>query len=192
MIDDQEKMTCRLALFAALLVAAGLLAAPPVHAQQKVGYVDSDEILRRTPEYATVEQQVGRLAEQWESELRQEERALEELRVEYQARELLYTDEERRAKEEEIARAEEDIERLEQEYFGPEGKLYTEEERLLRPVQERVLTAIEEVARAEGYDYVLDQSGALVFLFAREQYDLTADVLEELGIDVGQQSRSGE
>lgn len=185
-------MLRRAGLVAAAVLAASLAAAPAAEAQQQVGYVDSAEILRRTPAYAAVEQQVNRLAQEWEAEIRQAEQALGELRAEYQARELLYTDEERQAKEEEIAQAAAEAERLQETYFGPEGRLYTEEERLLRPVQERILAAIEEVAEAEGYDYVLDQSGAVVLLFAREQYDLTAEVLEELGIDVGREGGRGE
>jgi outer membrane protein len=55
----------------------------------------------------------------------------------------------------------------------------------MRPVQERVLAAIEEVAEAEDYDYVFDKSGDFLFLFARPQLDISDLVLEELGIETG-------
>lgn len=102
---------------------------------------------------------------------------------EYQARELLYTSEERKNKREEIVRAEEEVERLRMQYFGPEGELFTEQDKLIRPLQERILAAVEEVATSEGYDYVFDRTGDFLFLFAREQHDLSDKVLQELGID---------
>lgn len=155
-----------------------------VHAQQKIGYIDSQYILEQTPEYATVEQQMDRLVAQWEEEIRAEQAAVDELVQEFQARELLYTDEERREKREAIAQARQAVEALRTKYFGPEGQLYTRQQQLMRPIQERVLTAVEEVAQAEGYDYVLDKSGELLLMFAREEYDLNEAVLRELGIDV--------
>ena len=51
------------------------------------------------------------------------------------------------------------------------------------PIQERILEAVEEVATTGGYDYVLDKSGSTLFLFFRDQYDLSIQVLEEMGID---------
>lgn len=168
----------------ALLIAVASLAAVPAQAQQRLGYVDSEYILSQTPEFATVEQQVDRLAQDWQREIEQRQQEVDELFQEYQARELLYTNEERQRKREEIVQAEDEVERLRMRYFGPEGELFAEQERLMRPVQERILAAIEEVATEEGYDYVFDKSGEYLFLFAREQYDLSDRVLEELGIDV--------
>ena len=49
--------------------------------------------------------------------------------------------------------------------------------------QERILEAVEETATSGGYDYVLDKSSSTIFLFYRDQYDLSIDVLEEMGID---------
>ncbi|MFW5973470.1 MAG: OmpH family outer membrane protein, partial [Bacteroidota bacterium] len=54
---------------------------------------------------------------------------------------------------------------------------------LMRPIQERILVAIEEVATREGYDYVFDRKGDFLFMYARDQHDLSDDVLAELGID---------
>lgn len=166
-----------------LLVAA--LALPGVaRAQQQIAYVDSEYILSRLPEYATVQEQVDRMAAEWEAELRERQTAIDELFQAYQARELLYTNEERQRKQEEIIQAEDELERLRMQYFGPEGQLFSEQDRLLRPIQERILVAVEEVATADGYDYVFDKTSDYLFLFAREQYNLSDRVLEELGIDI--------
>jgi outer membrane protein len=171
-------------LLVSTVAAALCLLAADVHAQQSIGYVDSEYILSETPEYATVQQQLDRAAEEWRQELEERRTEVDEMFREYQARELLYTNEERQREREAIVRAEEEAEQLRMQYFGPDGELFQEQERLMRPIQERVLAAIEEVAAREGYDYVFDKGGDFLFMYAREQYDLSDDVLQELGIDI--------
>ncbi|MEQ9103717.1 MAG: OmpH family outer membrane protein [Rhodothermales bacterium] len=172
----------RVTLFSLLLlVTVGVIDA---RAQQTIGYIDSDYILERTPEFATVQQQLDRLASEWQKELDDMRRDLDNRFREYQDRELLYTNEERQRRRQEIVRAEDELERLRVKYFGPEGDIFLQQEQLMRPLQERILAAIEEVATAEGYDYVFDTAGEFLFMFRREQYNLSDLVLRELGIDV--------
>jgi outer membrane protein len=165
-----------------------VFAVSPVYAQQKLGYVDSEYILGQLPEYATVQQQIDRTAQEWQQEIEEQRDEVDELFREYQARELLYTNDERQRQRDEIIQAEEEIERLRMQYFGPEGRLFQEQERLVRPVQESVLEAIEAVATRDGYDYVFDKGGDYIFMYTRDQFDLSDDVLEELGIDTDSQN----
>ena len=158
--------------------------ATAVLAQQKIAYVDSDLIYDNYPEFSTAQQSLDRVAEQWEQDLAERQDRLDEMFQEYQARELLYTAESRQQKQNEIIAAEEELERLRRQYFGPEGQLFEQQEQILRPIQEKVLIAIEEVAEAEGYDYVFDRGGDFVFLYTNEKLDITDLVLEELGIDI--------
>ncbi len=179
----------RLILPTLLLLALSLLIVDPARAQQKIGYIDSEYLLTRIPEYATVQQEIDRLAAGWERELGQMKQEVEDQFREYQARELLYTSEERNRRREEILAAEDEVERQRVKYFGPDGDLFLQQEQLMRPIQERILAAIEEVATAGGYDYVFDKAGDYLFLYTRPQFDLSDDVLEELGIDVDQNQR---
>ena len=163
-----------------------LMAATTVQAQQKIGYIDSEYVLGKIPEVATIQQNIDRLAQDWQAEIDEQRRNVDKMFEEYQARELLYTNEERQRKRDDIIRAEEEVERLRMRYFGPEGELFKEQDQQMRPIQEKVLAAIEEVATKDGYDYVFDKSGDFVFMFLRDNYDLSDQVLEEMGIDVEQ------
>lgn len=157
-------------------------------AQSKVGYIDSEFILGRMTEYTQVQQQVDRLAQEWQNEVEERQQEVDALFQEYQSRELLYTNEERQRKREEILQAEDDVERLRMQYFGPEGQLFQQQESLMRPIQEKVLEAVETVAERGGYDYVFDKNGgSFLFLYARDNLNLSEEVLEELGIEVGAQ-----
>lgn len=176
----------------AVLLAVLAIGIPAVaHAQQKIGYVDSEFILGQTPEYATVQQQLDRMAQEWQKEVEERSAEVEEMFREYQARELLYTNEERQKKRESIVQAESEVERLRMQYFGPEGDLFQQQEKLMRPIQEKILAAIEEVATAEDYDYVFDKGGDYLFMFAREDFDLSEEVLIELGIDIDNSTGRG-
>ena len=168
---------------ASLILATLLGSASLTTAQQKVGYVDSEFILQQVPEYATVQQNLDRLASEWQAELNRMQREIDAAFQEYQSRELLYTAEERRAKQEGIIRQEEELEQFRIRHFGPEGELFKRQEQMMRPIQERILEAVEEAATSSGYDYVLDKSSSTIFLFYRDQYDLSIQVLEEMGID---------
>ncbi|MGB0649544.1 MAG: OmpH family outer membrane protein [Rhodothermales bacterium] len=175
-------------LFRISAVALGLvfvtLAAGMAQAQQKIGYIDSDYILNNMPDYATIQQQLDRMAQTWQTELDEAKAELDDKFREYQARELLYTNEERQRRRQEILQEEEDLERLRVKYFGPEGDIFLQQEQLMRPVQERILQAINTVATSEGYDYIFDSAGDFLFMFKRDQYNLSDTVLRELGIDV--------
>jgi outer membrane protein len=136
------------------------------------------------PEFATVQQNLDRLATELERELIEREEEVDAMFQEYQARELLYSQEERQQQREEIVRAEQELERLQDQYFGPEGEFYQQQDEMMRPIQERILASIEEVANEEGYDYIFDRSGDFLFLYAGEEYNLSDRVLEKLGIDI--------
>ncbi|MEO0557462.1 MAG: OmpH family outer membrane protein [Bacteroidota bacterium] len=176
-------------ILAAVLFAISV--AVPVAAQQKIGFVDSDRVLQQLPEYNTVSQDLDRLASQWQQELDALDAEAEALRAEYAARELLYTDAERERKIQEIEDKVTEREALRRRYFSPDGELFREQQNRLRPVQERVLTAIEAVAEDEGYDFVFDRTGDLVFLYTRPRHDLTQLVLDELGVGVGLNRQPG-
>lgn len=157
-------------------------------AQQKIGYVDSQSILQELPEYATVQQKLDQLEKEWRAEIQRQEEKIQQLEEEYRAWELLYTEEERRQKRNAIDKAQKKVEELRQRYFGPEGQLYARQKELMRPIQERILSAAEEVATNEGYDYVFDKGEQVLFLYAREEHNLNEAVLQELGVSTPQQA----
>lgn len=168
-----------------LLPALALALAVPAAAQQKLGYVDSERVLALMPEYRTAQQDVDRLATQWQAEVDALAREAETLEVDYAARELLYTAEERTRSLDEIAARRQATDALRRRYFGPEGELFREQQARLRPVQERLLAAVEAVATDGDYDFIFDRSGEFVFLYTRARNDVTDRVLDELGLTVG-------
>ncbi len=186
-----KKYMKKLSLLLWALALAILLTPAAAWAQQKIAYIDSQYIYGKYPEFATTQQKLNRMAQEWERDIQGRQKDVDDLFQEYQARELLYTQEERQRKRDEIMTAEADVERLRNQYFGPEGDLFKQQEQLLKPIQEKVLAAIEVIALAEGYDYVFDKNGDFLFLYTSEQFDLSNQVLEELGIEIESTGRGG-
>ena len=175
------KFLLALVLFTGINVASAQKA-------QKIGYVDSNLILEKMPEYAQIKQSIDQQAQQWEQELDRLKDEVEQLFREYQARELLYTQEERRTKQERIRTKERELDQVRTRYFGAEGELFKKQEQGMRPLQEKVLNAIDAVAKRESYDFVFDKGGDYIFLFARDTFDISKLVLEELGINTNPQT----
>jgi outer membrane protein len=149
---------------------------------QKIGFIDSDMIIEQMPEYAGIEQRLNLLSESWRDELRDMDREIERLKEEFNAREVLYTDDVREQRRAEIEARKDNRERYLEEKFGPEGEYFQRQRDLLEPVQRQVFDAVNRVADREGYDFVFDRSQDVKFLFAKSEWNITEEVMLELGI----------
>ncbi len=68
--------------------------------------------------------------------------------------------------------------------FGQNGELFKKQNELMKPVQDRIFKAVQDVAKEEGYDYVLDKSGDILLMYANEKYDLTQKIFNKLKVPV--------
>jgi outer membrane protein len=136
-----------------------------------------------------VQQRLEKLEAEWRSEIQSQRETVQALRDEFRASELLFTEAERKKKRAAIQQAQKKVQELRKRYFGPDGRLYARQKKLMRPIQERILTAAEEVATEEGYDYIFDKSEKVLFLYAREQHNLNDEVLEALGVTLNEDNQ---
>lgn len=151
--------------------------------QQKTGYVDTDLIISKIPEYRGIQQELQSLSQKWRSELNEMQLEIDRLREDFTAKEILYTEDIRKQREQEI----QNKVRLREEYmkqkFGPEGDYFQQQKELLEPIQRRVFEAIAVVAEREGYDFVFDRAQDPTLLFAQPEWSLTDEVLLQMGIN---------
>lgn len=155
------------------------------HAQnQKTGFIDSDYILSKMPDYNGVEQRLSTIVQGWTTEIDAMEKEINELKLDLQAKEILYTEQVRKDKQDEIDRKISDKDRFVQSKYGPDGEYYKTQETLLEPIQQKIMLAVRTVAERGNYDFVFDRSGDFLFLYTKPQWNLSNDVLKELGIEV--------
>ncbi len=82
--------------------------------------------------------------------------------------------------EKELEKSAQNINKFRQNKFGYKGELYAKQEEIMKPIQNKIFTAIQEVAEEEELDFVFDKSGNIMFLYAKEKYDITDKVLQKL------------
>ena len=69
---------------------------------------------------------------------------------------------------------------LQKARFGPEGELFKKRQQLVRPIQDRVYTAIESYANEQGYDFIFDKSGSAGIIFSRPDFDKTEEIMKRM------------
>lgn len=180
----------RLETYAVLLTALLLLVAVPrVQAQnQKVGYVNTDYILERMPGYQNIQQELETLSSQWNSRLEEMQSEINQLKEDFEAKEILYTDELKAQKQQEIQSKVNQREQYLEGKFGSGGEYFQKQKELLEPLQRKVFNAINAVASQQNFDFVFDRAQNSSMLVGSQQWNLNQDVLQELGITLNESS----
>jgi outer membrane protein len=162
---------------AVVLAMGALLAAAPLAAQTKVGFVNIDQVTMKS-------KSVSSLVSGMQTDLRS-------LQKEVDAKRTKITDLENEVKRTEgvVAKSATDekrkeIQRLRNEIDEIDFKLRQQmrdvEQTVLEPLKRQITTAIEEVAREQRYDIVLTREAVI---FAMPAVDLTDDVIKKLNTD---------
>lgn len=165
-----------------MFVCGGVISS---HAQ-KFGYIDSEYILRHMPEYAEAQKQLDALSEQWQQDIEGRQAEIEQLYKAYQSEQVLLTPEMRQKREQEIVEKEQSLRDFQRERFGFEGQLYEKRKELVKPIQDKIYKAVEEVAKDGLYAVIFDRTSELIMLYADERFDKSDDVLEMLGLNPGE------
>lgn len=149
---------------------------------QKVGYVDTQALLERMPEYKAAEQEIERLTQQWQKEIDDLYARVEQLFQQYREQEPLMSPEMKRRKQDEIEAEERKARELQRKRFGPNGDLFKQREEKMKPILDRLNQSIQAVAQEKKFAIVLDRSAGANILYAEPAYDLTDAVAAKLGL----------
>lgn len=150
---------------------------------QKIGYIDSDVIMQRMPEYSGIEQRLSLLSDGWRQEIQRMENEISEMEQDFEAREILFTDDIREQRLNEINQRKDQLKNFIEDKYGPDGEYFSVQKELLEPIQRTIFDALSRVASRNAYDFVFDRAEDIRFLYARHEWNLTNEVMLELGID---------
>ena len=148
---------------------------------QRLAYVDSEYILKHIPEYVSAQKQLDDLSVQWQEEVDKQYGEIERLYKAYQNDQVLLNDDMRKRREDEIVNKEKQVKDFQRKKFGYEGELFQTRVRLVKPIQDRVAKAIQDVANTQGLDLILDKGSEVTFLFASPRLDKSNDIITKLG-----------
>ena len=148
---------------------------------QKFAYVDSDYILSKMPEFAEAEEKIDDFSKEWQSEIELAYEEVEQMYRDYQSEQVLLTSEMKTKREESIIEKEKSVQSLQQKYFGNNGDLYKKRQDLIKPIQDRIFDAVQQLAANNKYSIIFDASSDLIMLYSNPELDKSDKVLELMG-----------
>ena len=148
---------------------------------QKFAYVDSDYILSKMTEFAQAEEKIDDFSKEWQSEIELAYEEVEQMYRDYQSEQVLLTSEMKTKREEAIMEKEKSVQSLQQKYFGNNGDLYKKRQDLIKPIQDRIFDAVQQLAASNKYSIIFDASSDLIMLYSNPDLDKSDKVLELMG-----------
>lgn len=162
-----------------LLIAAALFigANQTMSAQAKVAHIDVQELMTTMPEMKTAQAQVKKISETYDNEYKTMVTEYQNKMKKYESEATTVTEavNETRAKEMQDMGS-----RIQQYRDTAQKELQQKEMDLVKPIMDKARTAIQKVAKAKGYQYVLDATSGSGVIVA-DGPNLLADVKKELG-----------
>lgn len=148
---------------------------------QRFAYIDTEYIMDNIPEYQAAQRQLDDIRVRWQQEIEAKFSEIDQMYKDYQAEAVLLPDEIKRERENEIIEKERKAKALQMQRFGREGDLFKKREELLKPIQDKVFEAVEEVASRGNYAVIFDKAGGATMIYTDVRYDLSDEVLQRMG-----------
>lgn len=146
----------------------------------KVGYIDMEYILQNVPDYIEAKAQLEQKAQKWKQEIETKKIEINKFKDALKAEKPLLTAELIEERESEIKFLETEKLDYQQKRFGPNGDLIIQKAGLVKPIQDQVFTAVQDIAEARKYDFIFDKSSHLTILFAAKRFDISDQVIRVL------------
>ncbi len=151
---------------------------------QKYAYIDSDYILSNVPEYKEAKDKLDKLADRWTKDIEDRYAALKVKKDNYAREEVLLPAEEKQKRKDEILKIETETMEMQKLRFGVKGDYFQKRQELVKPIQDKVFEAMQEVATKKTYTFVFDKANQSNLVYADPKMDISDAVLKEMGITV--------
>lgn len=149
---------------------------------QKYAYIDSDYILNKVEDYKEAKEQLDRMANRWTKEIEERYEVLKTKKDNFAREEVLLPSEEKAKRLEEIQALESDAMQMQRQRFGVGGDYFQKRQELIKPIQDKVFDAMQQVASKRNYIFVFDKANQSNLVYADSKLDISDEVLKELNI----------
>ena len=148
---------------------------------QKFAMVDMEYIMKNIPAFETANEQLNQISKKWQSEVETKMQEVQSMYKNYQT-ELVFLSEDMKVKrEEEIVSKEKAAQELKRTYFGTEGELFKKRQSLMKPIEDEVYAAIQDVSKEKDLSLVFDKSSSMNVIFTSPKLDISDLILTKLG-----------
>lgn len=149
--------------------------------KSSVAYIDLQYILKNLPQYESANEQLQLISKRWQKEIDALQQEARVMASNYQTEQIFLSDEMRTRREKEIVEKEQQVLELQRKYFGKDGELYKKQEALIKPIQDEIYNAVQEIANERRYDVVRDRSSDPSLIYMSAKLDISDQVLQKLG-----------
>ncbi len=150
-------------------------------AELKVGYIDSEVLKERLPEFREAQRKLDQLRQDYENQAKDREAKLLKLQEDFRRQELLMSEARKAELQADFEEKVQQLQQFTQEKFGPEGELMRKNIEFSEPIFKKINDAIKGMADEDGYDFIFDAAApSSGLVFAQEKYDLTEQLLQEM------------
>ena len=163
-----------------LLMSLMCLAALSMSAQ-KFALVDMEYILKSIPAYERANEQLTQVSKKWQAEVEALNTEASTMYKNYQNEVVFLSQEQKKARQEEIMKKEKSASELKRKYFGPEGELFKKRQSLMTPIEDEIYNAVKEISELRGYSLVVDRASNSGIIFGSPKIDISNEVLQKLG-----------
>jgi len=163
-----------------VILACAVLTGSTLFAQnsQKIGWIESAELLQSMPEKAIADSALAKYQRGLQSQIETMMKDYQTKVGDYQSGEKKMTDAMKEIRGKEIQDLQTRIESMQQ---GAQEKLAQKKQDVYQPILDKADKTIKEVAKEKKYDYVIDKSGGSL-LVGKEEDNLLPFVKTKLGI----------
>lgn len=148
---------------------------------QKFAMVDMEYIMKNIPSFETANEQINQVSKKWQSEVELQMQEVQKMYKNYQTELVFLSDEMKVKREEEIVAKEKAANELKKKYFGVDGELFKKRQSLMKPIQDEVFAAIQEISKEKDLAMVFDKSSSVNIIFTSPKIDISDQVLQKLG-----------
>lgn len=149
---------------------------------QKFGYVDTQEILNSMDEYNAAKTAIDQQSQQWQTELEGMYKNIETMYRKFEEEAVLLPEDIKKQRKEEIFNEERKAKEYKQKKFGYDGELYKLQDEKVKPIQDKVFDAVEQMAKEKKLNFVFDKASNTGMIYSEEIFNRTPDVKAILGI----------
>ncbi|MDD5570424.1 MAG: OmpH family outer membrane protein [Bacteroidales bacterium] len=148
--------------------------------KQKIGHINSEELLQAMPQRDSVKAKIEALAKTLDTQLKAMEAELQTKYTEYMSKEKEYTDLIKQTKQKELSELQTRIQEFQQ---NAQDELQKKQNEFLSPIIDKAKKAIEDVAKENGYTYIFDSSQSVgSVLYSDKGDDILVLVKKKLGL----------
>lgn len=148
---------------------------------QKFALVDMEYVLKNIPAYERANEQLNQVSKKWQAEVEALNTEATTMYKNYQNEVVFLSQEQKKARQEQIMKKEKAASELKRKYFGPEGELFKKRESLMSPIQEDIYNAVRDISELRGYSLVVDRASNSGIIFGSPKIDISNEVLQKLG-----------